>query len=168
VKRFLATLATFTLFFIAHSAQAQSWMMNGEIGAGTGLEGGSPRDGGVSWHRARTRIMGGLDMNVDEDAYQSFGFRAFVELEHTTTLGGSFHYTFWPAKTVGLFAGFTGVVAPETLLGVEAGGTFVIPLGKKLGIFIEPSIAALPLGGDLPKGSVVIWTLLSAGLRFSL
>jgi hypothetical protein len=143
-------------------------MMNGEIGAGTGLEGGSPRDGGVSWHRARTRIMGGLDMNVDEDAYQSFGFRAFVELERTTTLGASFHYTFWPAKSVGLFAGFTGVIAPETLLGVEAGGTFIIPLGKKLGIFIEPSIAALPIGGDLPKGSVVVWTLVSAGLRFSL
>ncbi len=112
--------------------------------------------------------MAGLDMAVDEEAYQAFGFRAFVELEHRTSVGASLHYTFWPAKSLGLFAGFTGVIAPETLAGVEAGATFIIPMGKKVGIFIEPSIAALPFGGDLPSGSVVVWTLLSAGMRFSL
>jgi len=142
--------------------------MDGEVGAGTGLEGGSPRDGGVAWHRARTRAMVGLDMAVDEDAYQAFGFRAFVELEHTTSVGASLHYSFWLSKSLGLFAGFTGVIAPETLAGVEAGGTFVIPLGKKVGIFVEPSLAALPFGSDLPHGSVVVWALLSAGMRFSL
>lgn len=168
MKRILATVVAFTLFFVAHSAHAQSWKMDAQVGAGTGLEGGSPGDGGVSWHRARTRATVGLDMAVDEEAYQAFGFRAFVELEHRTTVGASLHYTFWPAKALGLFAGFTGVIAPATLAGVEAGGTFIIPLGKKVGIFIEPSIAALPLGSDLPKDSVVIWALLSAGMRFSL
>lgn len=141
--------------------------MDGQFGVGTGLEGGSPGDG-IAWHRARTRATAGLDMAVDEDAYQAFGFRAFVELERRASLGASLHYTFWPAKSLGLFAGFTGVIAPKTLVGVEAGGTFIVPLGKKLGIFIEPSLAALPLGSDLPKDSVVIWALLSAGMRFSL
>ena len=99
---------------------------------------------------------------------QGVGFRAFVELERATTVGASLRYNFWPAKSLSLFAGFTGVIAPETLAGVEAGSTFVIPLGKKFGLFIEPSLAALPLGSDLPKGSVVVWALLSAGLRFGL
>jgi hypothetical protein len=112
--------------------------------------------------------MVGLDLAVDEDAYQAFGFRAFVELERTTTVGASLHYSFWLSKNFGLFAGFTGVIAPETLVGVEAGSTFVIPLGKKLGIFIEPSLAALPIGSDVPSGSVVIWALLNAGVRFGL
>ncbi|HEX4335191.1 MAG TPA: hypothetical protein VH062_04715 [Polyangiaceae bacterium] len=142
--------------------------MDGEVGLGSGLEGGSPRDGSVSWHRARTRAMVGLDLAVDEDGYQAFGFRGFVELEHATTVGASLHYTFALSKKVGLFGGFTGVIAPETLVGVEAGSTIVFPLGKTLGIFLEPSLAALPLGSDVPSGSVVIWALLNAGLRFGL
>ncbi len=112
--------------------------------------------------------MVGLDLAVDEAAYQAFGFRGFVELERTTGVGASLHYTRWLSPTVGLFVGFTGVIAPATLAGVEAGGTFVIPLGKSLGIFIEPSLAALPLGSDVPKGSVIVWGLVSAGLRFDL
>ena len=112
--------------------------------------------------------MVGLDMAVDEDAHQAFGFRAFVELEHTTTVGASLHYSFWLSRKFGLFAGFTGVIAPETLAGVEAGATYVIPLGKKFGIFLEPSLAALPIGSDRPSGSVIVWALLSAGVRFGL
>jgi hypothetical protein len=142
--------------------------MNGLVGLGTGLEGGNPGDGSVSWHRARTRATVGLDLAVDEAAYQAFGFRAFVELEHRATLGASLHYAYWLNPSIGLFGGFTGVIAPKTLVGVEAGATFVIPLGKRLGIFIEPSLAALPLGSDLPSDSVVIWGLLSAGVRLSL
>lgn len=132
------------------------------------MEGGNPGDGSVSWHRARTRAVVGLDLAADEEAYQALNFRAFVELEHRATLGASLHYAYWLNPSVGLFGGFTGVIAPKTLVGVEAGATFVIPMGKTLGIFIEPSLAALPLGSDLPSDSVVIWGLLSAGVRLSL
>jgi hypothetical protein len=164
----LVPLAIVSLALFARPAAAQTWNMAGQVGAGTGLEGGSPRDGGVSWHRARTRATVGLDMGVDEAAYAAFGVRAFVELEHSTTIGASLHYNFWLSPNFDIFGGFTGVIAPETMAGVEAGSTFVIPLGEKLGIFIEPSLAALPVGGDVPKGSVVVWALLSAGLRFNI
>jgi hypothetical protein len=167
VKKLLALVAL-ALCFVARPSAAQTWKMDGLAGAGTGLEGGSPRDGSVSWHRARTRAVIGLDMAVDEAAYAAFGFRAFVELEHATTVGASLHYSYWLSKDIGVFGGFTGVIAPETLAGVEAGGTFVIPMGKKFGIFIEPSLAALPLGSDVPSGSVVVWALLSAGVRLGL
>ena len=137
-------------------------------GAGTGMEGGNPGDGTVSWHRARTRAVVGLDLAADEAAYQAFGFRAFVELEHRVTLGASLRYSYWLNPNIGIFGGFTGVIAPKTLAGVEAGATFVIPLGKRLGIFIEPSLAALPIGSDLPPDSVIVWGLLTAGLRLSI
>ena len=166
--RCLAPLTALAFTLLARPAAAQTWTWAGMAGGGTGLEAGSPRDGSVSWHRARTRAVVGLDMGVDEAAYAAFGLRAFVELEHATTIGASLHYNFWLSPNFDIFGGFTGVIAPETMAGVEAGCTFVIPLGEKLGVFIEPTIAALPVGSDVPKGSVVVWTLLSAGLRFNI
>lgn len=164
----LAFLASVALLAPARMARAQSWSANGLVGLGTGLEGGNPGDGSVAWHRARTRATVGLDLAVDEAAYQAFGFRAFVELEHRATIGASLHYAYWINPNIGVFGGFTGVIAPKTLAGVEAGATFIIPLGKTLGIFIEPSLAALPIGSDLPSDSVIIWGLVSAGVRLSL
>jgi hypothetical protein len=153
---------------ITRTSVAQSWAMQGHAGVGTGLEGGSAGSDGVSWQRARTRAVVGLDLTPDEAAYQAFGFRGFVELERSTSVGASVHYARWVAPSFGLFVGLTGVIAPSTLFGGEAGATFLIPLGKKVRIFIEPEIAALPIGSDLPKDSVIIWALLSAGLRFDL
>jgi hypothetical protein len=167
-RRSLTACAVFAFSTLAAPAAfAQQSMISGLVGAGTGFEGGSPGEG-VSWQRARTRAVGGLDFAVDEVGYNAFGFRAFVELERRATLGGSFFYTRWVAPKFGLFAGCTGVAAPEHMFGGTAGALFLIGLGEKVDIFIEPSIAALPIGTDVPDGSVIVWALLSAGLRFDL
>jgi len=168
VVRALAALAVVaSVSLAAKEAAAQQSMISGLVGAGTGLEGGGA-GGGVSWQRARTRALVGLDFGVDEVGYNAFGFRAFVELERQATLGGSFFYTRWVSPKFGLFAGCTGVAVPEQLFGGTAGAEFLIPLGSKADIFIEPSIAALPVGSDVPDDSVIVWALLSAGLKFSL
>jgi hypothetical protein len=168
-QRIIPALFAFSFALFAPTlASAQQEMLAGQVGAGTGFEAGSPGTGSVDWHRARTRAVVGLDFAVDEPGYNAFGFRSFVELEHRASLGGSFHYTRWIAPKFGLFVGFTGVAAPETLFGGTAGAQFVIPLGKKVGIFIEPELSALPIGSDLPEGSVLIWLLLNAGVRFDI
>jgi hypothetical protein len=156
------------LSFVPGTAKAQSWAMHGQIGLGTGMEGGTPGDSGVAWHLARLRATAGLDVAADEAAYQAFGVRAFVEFQRATSVGAALHYNIAVSKNFGLFAELTGVIAPRTLFGAGAGGTFVIPMGDKLGIFIEPELAALPVGSDVPKDSVIIWALLSVGLRFNL
>jgi hypothetical protein len=164
----VAAACALCLALFAKSAHAQQSMLAGQVGIGSGFEGGSPGNGTVAWHRARVRADVGLDFAVDEPGYNAFGFRGFVELEHRATLGGSFLYTRWVMPKLGLFVGFTGVAAPETLAGGTAGAQFLIRMGQKMDIFIEPEIAALPIGSDLPDGSVVVWVLLSAGLRFAL
>jgi len=164
-------LALFAFFFVALApgvASAQQEMLAGQVGVGSGFEGGSPGEGSVIWHRARTRAVVGLDFAVDEPGYNAFGFRSFVELEHRVTLGGTFHYTRWIAQKFGLFVGVTAVIAPENMFGGTAGAQFIIPLGKKSGIFIEPELSALPVGSDVPDGSVVVWVLVNAGLRFDI
>lgn len=168
VRRALTASAALSCAFLSGgSAFAQQSMISGLVGAGTGFEGGGAGDG-VSWQRARTRAVVGLDFAVDEVGYNAFGFRSFIELERRTSLGGSFFYTRWVAPKFGLFAGITGVAVPEQLFGGTAGALFLVPLGSKVDIFIEPSIAALPLGSDVPDDSVIVWALLSAGLRFDL
>jgi hypothetical protein len=149
-------------------ASAQSWSTDARFGVGTGFEGGNPGTGSVAWHRARTRAVFGLDLVADEAAYSALGFRGFVELEHNLSLGGDLRYVRWVTPGLGLFAGFAGVLAPKYLLGADAGATFVIPLGKKLDLFLEPELSAFPLGSDLPDGSIVVWALLNAGIGFHL
>ena len=150
------------------AAWAQRWGEEGLVGIGTGLEGGDPGAGSLAWRRARTRIVLGFDMAADEAAYPAFGVRGFAEIEHAASVGLRLHYARWVAPWVGLFAGITGVVAPETLAGIGGGATFVIPLGRKVGLFAEPEFVALPVGSDVPSDSVVLWGLLSVGARVHL
>jgi hypothetical protein len=91
-----------------------------------------------------------------------------VEVEKRGGVGAEVRYERWMARNFGVWADLTGVVAPETLVGGGFGCTAIIPFGKKVGLFIEPSFQALPLGSDTPGDSILIWGLLSAGVRFGL
>lgn len=142
-------------------------MLDGTFGIGSGLEGGDAGSG-LDWRRARLRMIGGVDMRSDEGAADAFGLRAFVELEKRASVGAEVRYERWMARNFGVWANLTGVVAPETLLGGGFGCTAIVPFGKKVGLFIEPSFQALPLGSDTPGDSVLIWGLLAAGVRFGL
>ena len=162
----IATLCAAT--FVAPDAEAQRHLLDGQLGIGTGLEGGDPGDGGVGWKRARARIIAGLDLRVDETEHEGYGFRAFVELEKRATLGGEARYLRWFSPKVGGYLGAIGTIAPETLFGGGVGLTFLVPMGSKTSLFLEPSFSALPLGSDRAGDSVLIWGLFSAGLRAGL
>jgi hypothetical protein len=155
------------LIGLSREARAEELLMDGNFGIGSGLEGGDPGTG-LEWRRARFRVLGGVDLRSDEGPADAIGFRAFVEVEKRASIGAEVRYERWMARNFGVWANLTGTVAPETLFGGGFGCTAIIPFGKKVGLFIEPSFQALPLGSDTPGNSVLIWGLLSAGVRFGL
>lgn len=143
-------------------------MFEGTTGLGTGLEGGDPGGGSIEWHRARTRIFAGFDMRSDEAWQDSMGFRAFAEIEQRGGVGLEVRYERWMSRGVGGFVFGSAVLAPETLVGGGFGATFVIPFGKRAGFSIEPAFSAMPLGSDVPDGSVILLGSLALGLRLGL
>jgi hypothetical protein len=153
--------------FLANTARAEGWLIDAEAGVATGLEGGDPGSGQIEWQRARTRVLAGVEMRVDETESEGTAFRAFAEIEKRGSVGGEARYVRWINPEIGLFAGVVGTLAPETLVGGGFGGRFVIPMGR-VGVFVEPSFSALPLGSDLPGDTVLMWGLISMGVRVGL
>ncbi|MDF3070466.1 MAG: hypothetical protein K0R38_6067 [Polyangiaceae bacterium] len=162
----LAAVACATLTSV-RDARAEELMMDGVFGVGTGIEGGDPGNG-LAWRRARLRMLGGVDLRSDEGQADAIGFRAFVEVEKRASVGAEVRYERWMARNFGVWANLSGTVTPYTLFGGGFGCTAILPFGKKFGLFIEPSFQAMPLGSDTPGDSVLVWGLLSAGVRFGL
>jgi hypothetical protein len=163
---FAAAVAAAVL--VAHPALALELVLGGELGGGAGVEGGDPGGGDVRFRRARTRIVGALEMRVDDDMKDGVIAMLFAEVEPHTGAGASLRYARWLSPNVYGFAGLTGAFAPHTLFGGEVGVQIQIPIDKTLGVFVEPSFAALPLGTDLPADRVLLWGLLSAGIHANL
>jgi len=154
--------------FLAMPARAEGYLLDGNIGIGSGLEGGDTGMGQFGWRRARLRITTGIDLRDDESQANALGFRAFAEIEKRATLGGEVRYERWLSHNVGAYGGLIGVVTPETLFGGSVGMDFVIPFGKRAGLFLEPSFSVLPVGSDLPSSGPLLWLLFSAGLKLGL
>jgi hypothetical protein len=168
MTRWSVILATLALVLsVAKAARAQGVVAAGELGVGTGLEAGDPGTGKTTFHRARTRIFVGVDTRLSDDRAERLGFVVFADLEPHTGLGGSVRYLHFLGKHAVGFVGLTGAIAPHTLFGGEAGLKFVIG-GGDLKFFLEPSIAALPLGTDLPTDRVLLWGLLALGVHAEL
>ncbi len=162
----LLTVAASTL--LSATARAEGYLTDGSFGLGSGIEGGDGAAGKLAFHRARLRILTGFNLRDEEDQGNALGVRAFVELERRGSLGGELRYERWMTKTVGVYCGLTGTIAPETLFGGGVGATVLFPLGKRGGLYLEPSFQALPVGSDLPHGSVLIWGLFTVGIQLGL
>jgi hypothetical protein len=154
----------FAAMSLAPTARAEGWMYEGNVGIGSGLEGSDAGTGSMHWQRARFRLSAGLDLRSDESDDEGFGVRAVAELEKRGSFGGEVRYSRFIARGFGAYAGVCGTAFPETLLGATAGATIVIPIGR-VGLFIEPSFAALPVGSDLPDDSLLFWGLLTVGIN---
>lgn len=146
------------------AASAQSWVTDAQLSLATGLEGASG-GGGVSWQRARTRLILGLDLGNDEHGVDAYGVRTFVELERSLSVGLEVGYLRWVLPELSLFFGGVAVLAPSTLFGATAAANYTFPLGKRLGLSVLASFSALPLGSDRPDDGVVVWGLLGLGIR---
>jgi hypothetical protein len=168
VRRSVSAATLLCAIGLAFPARAEGWLIDGEFGLGTGLEGGNRGGDGIEWARARTRVVAGADLRFDEAESEGTGIRAFVEIEKQGSVGGEFRYVRWMTRSVGFYGGIVGTVTPETLFGGGVGGRFLIPFAPRAGIFIEPSFNVLPLGSDLPGDSPLIWALLSAGVHVGL
>lgn len=153
---------------LALPARAEGWLVDGEFGLATGLEGGDRGNDGIEWARARTRVVAGLGLRFDESESEGTEFRAFVEIEKRGSVGGEARYVRWVTRSIGAYGGIIGTVTPETLFGGGVGGKFLIPFAPRAAVFIEPSFNVLPLGSDLPGDSPLIWALISAGVHVGL
>lgn len=152
--------------FLALPARAEGWFGEGEVGVGTGMEGGDA-GGAVAWQRARTRLFGGFELGWTESDRDALGWRFTAELERRLSLGGEVRYVRRFGDVVSAHAGGSCVVVPDSLYGGTLGATFKLPLGP-IRLFLEPSLAAFVAGTDLPRDTVVIWASLNGGLRFDL
>ena len=65
----VSTLIGATL--LATPANAEGWLIDGELGLSTGLEGGDDGAGEIEWRRARTRVSAGVEMRSDEVSFES-------------------------------------------------------------------------------------------------
>ena len=160
----LGTLVAVVLFSVPGLAHAQSWVTDVQLSVATGLE-GADTGVGLGWQRARTRVVLGFDLGNDETGYEAYGARAFVEMERTVSVGAELGYLRWIIPELNVFFGGVAVLAPETLFGGTAAITFILPLGKRVGVPIWGSLNALPLGSDRPGDGVVVWTLLGVGIK---
>ena len=170
MTRIAVMVATvFALLGFAHNVRAQELKLGGlEIGLGTGIERSDLLQDGSSsapepaWSPA-------LDGRVDEARSEGMAIIGFAELEPHGSLGAEIRYLQWLSRKVTVFAGGIGVIAPHTLAGVEVGAQVHIPLNKEtMSLFMEPSFAAIPLGTDLPGDAVLLWGLLTVGVRAAL
>lgn len=157
-----------SVLLMAHDSRADGYLLDANFGLGSGLEGGDAGAGQLGWRRARLHITTGVDLRSDESQADALGLRAFAELEQRATLGGEVRYERWLSHNVAAYAGLIGVVTPETLFGGSVGADLVIPFGKRVGLFLEPSFSVLPVGSDLPSSSPLIWFRFSAGIKLGL
>ncbi len=164
----IGAAAALLLLALSTEAAAQELVLGANVGGGTGLEGGDPGSGQMRFRRARSRIVGQLEMRVDDDKKNGIGVAVFAEVEPAAGIGGSVRYLRFLGPHVYLFGGLTGVGAPHTLFGGELGAQVQIPMGETMGLFVEPSFAALPLGTDLPQDHVLVWGLLTMGIHANL
>jgi hypothetical protein len=149
-------------------ASAEGWLANGVFAVGTGLQGGDPGTGSVSWVRARTRLLAGIDLRNDEAQSDGFGLYGFAEIERRATFGGEVRYERWWTSTIAFHASILGTVTPESMVGLGVGARFGFPIAKKATLFLEPGFAAFPIGSDLPGKSVLLWGTLLGGIGVAL
>ena len=137
--------------------------MGADIGAATGMEAGDDGTGQTAFRRARTRLRASVMWQTEEGS-SGMSAIAFVEVEPHTSFGSELRYTYAFSRRFEAFGGATGTFVPHILFGGVAGGTFMFGKGD-MRLFVEPSLSALPFGTDLPTSGVLLWGLLSIGVR---
>jgi len=166
MTRWTVSMSTVVLALLfVRSAAAQRLVTGAGFGIGTGLQRSDILEDRLV-QRARTRLMAKFDFRNDEDMSQGIGVVALFEVEPKVSLGVEVRYIRWLGKAVSVFAGVPAILAPKTLVGVDVGVDVSIPLGKSgIALFVEPSLAAMPFGSDLPGDHVLLWGLLAAGVH---
>ena len=165
MTRFTVSLATLIVtFLLCRGAEAQRLVMQGGLGIGTGLQRSDLIEEKL-FQRARTRLIVPFTFRNDEDMGQALSVVGLLEIEPKVSFGLEARYVRWLGRVVSGFVGVPVIIAPKSLVGVSAGVDLDIPLGTSVSLFVEPSIAAMPLGADLPGNHVLIWGLIAAGVH---
>jgi hypothetical protein len=161
MKRTVALAAAALALLASTTASAQ--VMGADIGAASGMEAGDDGTGQTAFRRARTRLRASVLWQTEE-GNSGMAAVAFVEVEPHTSFGGEVRYTYAFSRRLEAFGGATGTFVPHILFGGVAGATALFGKGD-MRFFVEPSISALPFGTDLPTSGVLLWGLVSVGVR---
>jgi hypothetical protein len=138
------------------TASAQSWLMDGQVDLQSGVAGGG--SAGRLVRRARTTLRLGLTLRNDEVPKDAFQAGLVLEIEPRSALGLEGHWVRCVSDRVRLGLGGVGFLAPKTLVGASAFGTWKIPLGAGFGLVTGPALQVFFAGRDLPTASP-IWQL---------
>lgn len=163
-RRFVALATATGLTFVVGPSSAQRPRFAGTVEVQAGLEGGGEGDAsGV--RRSRTTLRFGLEGWVDEQPHHRWSAALLAELEPKTGVGLELRYTrvFW--DDFAAFAGATGILAPDQLIGVTAGVGWRPLFTEDLGITVGPAVTTYFIGNDLPDGLVLWQTNLQVGAR---
>lgn len=161
--RVFAVCSAAAFLGLAPVSNAQTWQPELSLGLQTGLEGGDI-GGQVGWQRARTRIVAGLDLGIDDEAYTKYGGRIFAELERGLGVGVELGVLYSVLPELTLFGGAALVVAPQTLFGATGQATYRWELGETFAAGFLLNLTALSLGGDRSEDGNLFWMLLGANL----
>lgn len=144
--------------------EAQSWLLEARVGLASGAEAGAASEG-VGWQRARTQLWATLEGRVDERPHWGYGSRVFVELERSIGLGAELGAIYDLSPKIRVFAGLSGVVLPQSVLGPSLRVHYRMPFTKDLSLSPFVGLSALALGTDLPEGGGLFWLTLGVGVE---
>jgi hypothetical protein len=148
------------------SARAQQLKLEGIAELGTGIEGGGAGYAkGI--RRAPTSILAGVAGYIDEQPKTLIVAALFAELEPHTTAGVEARLMRRLTTRFSAYVGGVFVVAPDTLLGPEAGVELSIPFAPRTSLTMGPSVGAFVLGTDLPEGRVLWQACFHVGVELS-
>jgi hypothetical protein len=160
-----AALLGLALLVSARDAAAQQYLIGGDVGVSSGLEGG----GNPSMMQlARTRLRLGADLRIDESPDDILEFGMLAEIAPKSGFGADLRYARMAGDRFVVDAGILAILAPSSLYGVCAGLTYRLPLSQRAQITLGPEADFYFLGSDLPDGTVVWELRFQGGLRVDL
>ncbi|MBN2804340.1 MAG: hypothetical protein JXR91_14690 [Deltaproteobacteria bacterium] len=148
----------FALAIYSSNATAQTLVLDGTGGAGTGATFGQG-DGKSVVLMSPVFVDVNIIISNTERRFMEYviGFRAELQKRVTTGIVPAVRFTSAPKKVAvyGL-VGLPFIFAPKRLLGVQVGAGMTLKLMDKFGIFFEGVMDMYFFGNDLPKDSTVV------------
>ncbi len=157
---------TFALLWIVavlapREAAAQQYL----IGASAEVSGGV--ETGESFMPARVRARLGADLRVDEFPEDIYCVGLLADIAPRTAFGVDARYARQLGKSFEVNVGGILYVAPASLLGPSVDLKYHLPLSTAATLIFGPEVNVFFLGSDLPGGTIIVQTLLEAGIHAS-
>jgi len=158
IASFIFVIAFVSLCTVFADAHAQTLILDGTAGAGTGASFGEG-DGKSVVMMSPVFVDVNIIISNSEQRFMEYviGFRAELQKRVTIGIVPAVRFTSAPKKLAvyGLI-GVPFIFAPKRMLGVQAGAGLNFRITPKFGLYFEGVIDMYFFGDDLPDNSVVV------------